>query len=106
MLTFISALAVALLVACSVLGWTFVILYSRVRWYSSQVGRHLMRFTIELSLTFSLTLLNYAIHLRPMTRAVLSVALFGLIAWDLGTRIRLHLAARREVRDDAREASR
>jgi hypothetical protein len=91
--------AEVLLVACALLGWLFVILYSRVRWYVTPEGRHLMKFTTALALTFSLSVLFQLIHPTLPTRAVLSVVLFGWIAWELGNRVRLHLRAKREGRD-------
>lgn len=94
----LTVLAVSLLVLCAVLGWAFVVLYSRVNWYASAEGRHLMKFTTVLSLTYTLSLLFAAVDPKPLTRFLLSVILFGWTAWELGNRIRLHLRAKRESR--------
>ena len=98
----LTATAWALLILCAALGWLFVILYSRVRWFATAEGRHLMKFTIALSLTYSLSLLFAVVHPKPLTRVVLSIALFGWTAWELGNRSRLHLRAKRELRDTPR----
>ena len=45
-----------LLGVCAVESWVFVWLYSRVAWAKSNEGRHLMRFTAILGLTFTLNL--------------------------------------------------
>ena len=105
MLHALFALAYALLIACAVLGWLFVILYSRVRWYATAEGRHLMKFTTALALTFSLTLLFAVLDPKPEVRAVLSIGLFGWIAWELANRSRLHLKARREARNEANQVA-
>jgi len=94
------AVAYAALIACAVLGWLFVVLYSRVRWYATPEGRHLMKFTTALALTFSLSLLFAVLKPKPEVRAVLSIALFGWIAWELANRSRLHLRAKRETRNE------
>lgn len=98
--------AFAALILCAVEAWVFVVLYSRVRWYGSPEGRHLMKFTAALALTFSLTLLFALVHPEPMMRAVLSIAVFGWIGWELGNRIRLHLRAKRENRQEIRDTAR
>ena len=98
MIQFLTVVAVSLLVLCAVLGWVFVILYSRVSWYASPEGRHLMKFTMVLSLTYTLSLLFAMVDPKPLTRVLLSVILFGWTAWELGNRIRLHLRAKREMR--------
>jgi len=90
--------ALALLTACAVFGWLFVALYSRVRWYATPEGRHLMKFTTALALTFSLVLLFQAVKPKPLTSLALSIALYGWIAWELANRVRLHLKAKREAR--------
>ena len=102
MYTALLAVAVALLALCSILGWVFVILYSRVRWYATPEGRHLMKFTTALALAFSLTLLGAIVRPKPATEAVLAIALYGWIAWEFANRIRLHLRAKRELRDTPR----
>ena len=106
MLLALTIAAEVLMAACALFGWVFVGLYSRVRWYATAEGRHLMKFTIALSLTFTLSLLFQVAQPKLLVRVLLSIGLFGWIAWELATRIRLHLAARREVRDDARAARR
>ena len=98
MITFLTVLAVSLLVLCAALGWVFVILYARVNWYATAEGRHLMKFTTVLSLTYTLSLLFAVIDPKPLTRVLLSAILFGWTAWELGNRIRLHLRAKREAR--------
>ena len=102
MLHAMTALAVGLMGLCAALGWLFVILYARVRWYATPEGRHLMKFTIALSLTYSLSLLFMVVQPKMQTRVVLSIALFGWTAWELGNRSRLHLRAKREARNEAR----
>jgi hypothetical protein len=92
-LTFI---ALGLIVLCAVFGWTFVALYSRVQWWRTAEGRHLMKFTTVLSLTYTLTLLFHVVEPKMLTRLVLSIALFGWTAYELGNRIVLHLRAKRE----------
>ena len=98
----LTMVALAELALCAGLAWTFIILYSRVRWYESAEGRHLMKFTLAFALTISLTLLFRVMRPPVEVRAVLSIALFGWIAWELGNRIRLHLRAKREARESLR----
>ena len=95
MVTAMTYVALGLIGLCAIEGWLFVALYSRVRWYATPEGRHLMKFTIVLSLTYSLTLLFQAVHPRLEVRLILTLALFGWTAWELGNRVRLHLLARR-----------
>ena len=99
MLNALTILAEVLMGACAVLGWLFVILYSQVRWYVTPEGRHLMKFTTGLALTFSLSLLFQFADPGQLTRVVLSIALFGWLAFELANRTRLHLRARREARE-------
>lgn len=94
-LSFIAVLLVALVAG---FAWVFVALFSRVRWYRSGEGRHIMRMTIDLALTFSLVLLFRVVKPDPLTSAVLSVALFGWLACELFVRIRLLLKAQAEAR--------
>lgn len=101
MIELLRAVAIGLLALCGLLGWTFVVLYSRVTWYKSAEGRHLMKFTVCLALMYSLSILFLVVDPKPLTRVVLSILLFGWTAWELGNRIRLHLRAKRELRDQA-----
>jgi hypothetical protein len=98
LLTAATILAEVLMGAVAVLGWLFVILYSRVRWYATPEGRHLMKFTTGLALTFSLSLLFQFTDPGRWTRVVLSITLFGWLAFELANRTRLHLRAQREAR--------
>jgi len=102
MLTTLTTVAIVLLALCAAFGWLFVALYSRVRWFATAEGRHLMKFTIALSLTYTLSLLFMVVQPKPLTRVVLSIGLFGWTAWELGNRSRLHLRAKRELRDSPR----
>lgn len=96
MLHVLTVTAYALLIACAAFAWLFVILYSKVRWYATPEGRHLMKFTVALALVFSLSLLFRIADPKPLTRVSLSCVLFGWIAWELANRTRLHLRAKRE----------
>lgn len=91
-------LGFVLMIVDAAVAWLFVLLYSRVRWYGSEEGRHLMRFTLAVALLFSLSVLFIVTNPNPLTRGVVSVAVFGWIAAELANRIRLHLRARRENR--------
>lgn len=106
MIQVLTMIALAELALCAALSWTFIILYSRVRWYNTAEGRHLMKFTLAFALTISLTLLFRILRPPIEVRAVLSIALFGWIAWEMGNRIRLHLRAKRETRSDERQTVR
>ena len=97
MVEFLVWVALGLLVLCAALAWLFVILYSRVRWYATPEGRHLMKFTVAFALTYSMTLLFYVVHPKIEVRLVLSIAVFGWTAWEMGNRSRLHLKAKREA---------
>lgn len=94
-------LALALMVLDAVLAWVFVALYSRVRWWATMEGRHLMRFTIAVALMFSLSVLFMVLEPKPLVRGVIATVIFGWIAAELGNRTRLLLIARREVRAEA-----
>jgi hypothetical protein len=73
-----------------------------------------MKFTTGLALTFSLSVLFQFTDPGMWTRVVLSIALFGWLAFELANRSRLHLSAKHEARleaarterDDARDAER
>ena len=91
--------ALSLLTLCAVLAWLFVALYSRVRWWATREGRHLMKFTVAFALMLSLTLMFQVIQPKPLTQLVLSIALFGWVAWELAVRSWLHVQAYREVRE-------
>lgn len=97
-------LAVAQLTLCAVLAWLFVALYSRVRWWATAEGRHLMKFTIAFALVLSLSVLDYAVHMKLITKAFLSIALFGWISWELAVRSWLHLQAVRENKEALKRA--
>jgi hypothetical protein len=97
-------LAMAQLTLSAVLAWLFVALYSRVRWWATKEGRHLMKFTIAFALVLSLSLLNQVVHLKLVTLLVLSIALFGWISWELAMRSWLHLQAVRESKEAEKRA--
>ena len=101
-LTFV---ALAQLTLCAMLAWLFVALYSRVRWWATREGRHLMKFTIAFALVLTLTLLFQVAQPKPLTQLVLSIALFGWIGWELAVRSWLHLQAVREVKEMAKHES-
>jgi hypothetical protein len=89
--------AFALLALNAVLGWVFVARFSRVAWYATPEGRHLMKFTAALALTFTLSLLFAIVDPKILTRLLLTIGLFGWIAYELANRIRLQVNAKREV---------
>ena len=96
--------ALAQFTLCAVLAWLFVALYSRVRWWATPEGRHLMRFTVGFALVLSISLLDYVVHMKPATKAILSIALFSWIGWELAVRSWLHLQAVREVKEAEKRA--
>jgi hypothetical protein len=96
MIAVLTGLTLALVALCALFGWTFVVLYSRVQWWRSAEGRHLMKFTVVLSLTYTLSLLFQVVEPKILTRLLLSIALFGWTAYELGNRVLLHLRAKRE----------
>lgn len=98
MLSFLTALSTGLAIACAVLGWVFVMLYSRVHWWKSPEGKHLMRFTTALALTFSLVVVFRVVRPDPLTGRALAVFLYGWIATELAVRVGLLLRARRETK--------
>ena len=106
MIEVLTIVAIGLIALCAILGWVFVALYSRVRWWATAEGRHLMKFTVVLSLTYTLTILFHVVQPKMLMRLVLSVALFGWTAWELGNRVRLHLRAKREAEAEARASVR
>jgi hypothetical protein len=95
MLTAATILAEVLMGACAVFGWVFVVLYSRVYWKVTPEGRHLMKFTIALSLVFSLSTLFQFTDPGMWARVGLSIALFGWVAFELANRTRLLILAQR-----------
>lgn len=97
-------MALAQLTLCAVLAWLFVALYSRVRWWATKEGRHLMKFTIAFALVLSLSLLNQVVRMKPATILILSIALFGWISWELAMRSWLHLQAVRENKEAEKRA--
>lgn len=94
--------ALGLVALCAALGWLFVALYSRVRWWATAEGRHLMKFTVVLSLMYTMTLLFQVAQPKMEMRLALSIALFGWTAFELGNRSWLHLRAKREGERDRR----
>ena len=97
--------AFSLLALNAVLGWVFVARFSRVEWWVTPEGRHLMKFTAALALTFTLSLLFAIVDPKILTRLLLTIGLFGWIAWELANRIRLQVSAKREVERAARETA-
>ena len=95
--------AFALLALNAILSWAFVVRFSRVAWWATPEGRHLMKFTAALALTFTLSLLFAVVDPKILTRLLLTIGLFAWIAFELANRIRLQGVAKREV-DAARSA--
>ena len=89
--------AFALLALDAALSWVFVARFSRVAWWVTPEGRHLMKFTAALALTFTLSLLFAIVDPKILTRLLLTIGLFGWIAVELANRIRLQGVAKREV---------
>lgn len=86
------------LTACAGLTWWFVWRYSHVTWQDTPEGRHLMRFSTALAVTFTATLVLNVIPLPPIVGALTSVILFGVLAAEMYTRISLLAFAQREER--------
>lgn len=88
--------AMGALIACAVLAWVFVWRYSRLTWRRTAEGRHLMRFTILLGLTFTTTAVLNVVPPPPIVSVSVSLVLFGAIAAELYTRIALLHEAQRD----------
>lgn len=89
--------------ACAVLTWLFVWRYSRVTWQDTPEGRHLMRFSALLGITFTATLVLNAVPTPAMVRGIISVLLFWALAAELWTRVALLTIAQREETAQARQ---
>ena len=81
------------LLLCAVLAWTFVIRYFRRRWWETPEGRHLLRFTVILASTFTLTLVFAVVPLPPILEAVVQLVVFLAMAAELWHRNLLLTAA-------------
>lgn len=81
--------ALIMLCVCAVEAWTFVILYARVRWWSTAEGRHLMRFTAILAVTFTLSVAFNVLPIPPIVRALVSLLVFTVMAGEILARIQL-----------------
>lgn len=79
----LTPLALVLLAACALLSWAFVIRHARTSWWTTPGGRYLMKSKTAFALLFSLTLMAQLVPMLPLTRVVLSVAMFGWIAYVL-----------------------
>lgn len=81
----------------TILGWTFCIAY-HVRtggtWRALPEGRHLMRFTLILSVTFTFTLLFallVPVVVTVTVALVIQALVFAALIAELGNRLRLML---------------
>jgi hypothetical protein len=88
--------AVLMAGAVGLLSWWFVWRYSRVTWQRTPEGRHLMRLTVVLGLTYSATAVFYFVPLPPIAHALASLALFSVTAAEMWTRITLLHDAQRD----------
>ena len=83
----------------ALLCWWFVWRYSRIKWRSTPEGRHVMRLTVVLGLTFTFTVLFNTIPVSLLLKALVSLVLFGAIAAEMWTRINLLADAQRDRGD-------
>lgn len=78
----IATLLVALTV--SVLAFVFVFRYRRVTYRRTGEGRHVMRFSVVIGLTYGLTAASPLLQMVPLTVAILvQLALFGWAALEM-----------------------
>lgn len=88
--------AMGALIACAVLGWWFAWRYSRTTFEDTPEGRHVLRFTILLAVTFTVTAVLQLVPVPPFVGVLASLVLFAAIGAELWTRITLLREAQRE----------
>lgn len=89
--------------AVALLSWWFVFAYARIRWNRTPEGRHLMRLTVYLALTFTCTVVFNVMPVPPIVGPLTSLVLFGALAAEIYTRITLLHDAQREADDERTE---
>jgi hypothetical protein len=87
--------ALVALAVCAVEAWTFVYRYSQLEWRLTPVGRHLMRLTALLAITYTLTLVFQLVAVAPVVGVAITATVFGLMAVELGVRLWLLIKAQR-----------
>ncbi len=88
--------ALVLAGVCAIEAWVFVARHSRTEWWENAEGRYLMRSKVASALLFTMILVFQFVHPKLITRAALSVLVFGFIAYTLADLLILQSRAKRE----------
>lgn len=89
--------------AVALLSWWFVFRYSRIHWKRTPEGRHLMRLTTIIGLTYTATVLSFVLPMTLLVRAIVSLVLFGAAAAEMWHRNALLHDAQHEHDDPGEE---
>lgn len=98
MVEFLTKIAVGEVAVCAVFAWVFVARHARVRWWELPEGRYMMRSKVGIALLFTMTLVFRVVHPKPETGLIISVLLFGWIAYSLGELLFIQHVARRDAK--------